>query len=269
MHLTPQEKNTYINQVTIPYFKASVSQNMPSTIYDNESRITITTDASAKLYGYLQGVDMLDASLIDITINMIKKYYNLQQETEINQQIIEVCQRTAQLQQIVMQEKRPVSFISFLPFYNKFESKLVCYYPIFHPNGEVIAIQEIISEFRLIQINNYLNNDKTNPDAGRIVEDTSSLPISLSSRQHEIVFLLCAGIAQSCAAEILGVTRGSLSKIVGQQLCPKFGVVGSSAKLLVLKAHEMGYGNCIPRSLCKPNIIILDQEVASKYFPSI
>ncbi len=181
--------------------------------------------------------------------------------------IKQISLKLAKLQQIVIEKQIPLHYISLVPRHSEFKARLINYMPVFHDNGEVVALQSFASEFSLFGINEYLdilqNKQATHFS---ILTKESDLPIKFAPRQHEILFLLSIGLSQSNAAQILNISRGALASVVNNVLCPKFGIAGSSTTILVDKAIAMNYHRYIPKSLCKPFILILDQDVLNTYF---
>ncbi|MBX9597612.1 MAG: hypothetical protein K2X04_03440 [Burkholderiales bacterium] len=81
--------------------------------------------------------------------------------------------------------------------------------------------------------------------------------VELSKRQHEILFLLCYNINQNKIAEYLGVTRGTVSKTIFEQLIPKFKNVYNIDDL-VNQALANGVNYRFPPSLIHPKIFIVE-----------
>ncbi|MBY0379038.1 MAG: hypothetical protein K2P99_01415, partial [Burkholderiales bacterium] len=57
--------------------------------------------------------------------------------------------------------------------------------------------------------------------------------IDLSSKEQMILFLLIAGFTQEEVGKYLGYSRGHIAKTIAVEICPKFGLCGSSTKMLV------------------------------------
>jgi hypothetical protein len=57
--------------------------------------------------------------------------------------------------------------------------------------------------------------------------------IALSEQEREILFLLISGFTQEEIAEYFECSRGFIGKLIAKKICPKFGIIGSSTKLLV------------------------------------
>ncbi len=80
--------------------------------------------------------------------------------------------------------------------------------------------------------------------------DTKVLPkIELTEKERIILFLLIAGFTQEEVAEYLECSRGFIGKFIAQSMCPKFGLIGSSTKLLVQRAIYNGVLGEIPEEI--------------------
>lgn len=75
------------------------------------------------------------------------------------------------------------------------------------------------------------------------IYDKVDMNIELSSRDQIIVFLLVAGFTQEEVAQYLGCSRGHIAKVIATEICPKFGLKGSSTKGLVKLAIQSGVLN--------------------------
>lgn len=127
--------------------------------------------------------------------------------------------------------------------------------PFFNSHNEVIAVYGVATPATPINMEHLLfsyNEEK--------LTQGSSLAIQLSPRQHEILFLLCFNISQSKISEYLGITRGTVSKIIMEQIMPKFDDV-YNVESLVAKALEYGINYHIPISLVTPKVIELEPNL--------
>ena len=85
------------------------------------------------------------------------------------------------------------------------------------------------------------------------------LTVDLSKRQHEILFLLCYNINQNKIADYLGITRGTVSKIIFEQLISKFDNV-FNIESLVERAIECGITYRFPPTLIRPRIFVVEHD---------
>lgn len=171
------------------------------------------------------------------------------------------------LHQIVIKDKIPVQFVYIILDNNELRSLLFHFVPVFYDNKEVIAIQQMVSEHSLWGIVDGLDLFKTTRHKFlMIMNKEHDLPIKLSPRQHEIIFLLTQNISQRSIAQILKISYGNLSKILRDTICPKFNIHDANTEYLVYLAIQMGYNAFIPQSLCKSGVIAMDYTIREKYF---
>lgn len=257
--LSDQERNQYINDYIIPSFKYLVNQDSLSTLFDIDGKCIICTRRNMLETGASTIEEMVGLSYAEVTNEMLRKLTG----EDSNQNIEEIkasCNKIYQLLRIAVKYKRIVKFIDLIPYNQRYCSFLETYTPILHPSGEVVAIQSMSIEFKVFDLPSMLNRGEEKAKSFSIPNDIP--PINLPPRQHEILYLLLQGIPQEYAAQILNIKRGTLSRIVSEALCPKFGIYGSNSKLLIKKARELGFHNYMPKSLWKPAIIVFDEELA-------
>ena len=141
-----------------------------------------------------------------------------------------------------------------LPYNNKFISYITTYFPIVHPNGEVVAIQSLSIKSYFFRFQNYIEDQNTSVRKKPFNQQ-------FTNRELEILFLLTNGATQEQVTQILNISRGTVSAIIGNQICPKFSIVGSNTKILVTEAINAGLYRHMPESLWKPCIIVLNEDL--------
>jgi DNA-binding CsgD family transcriptional regulator len=130
---------------------------------------------------------------------------------------------------------------------------MVTILPMYHDSGEIIALQILSIENKFFNYQDYLNN-------GGIFKLKTSL-VKLTEREDEVIFLLANSITQEKIGQLLKISRSTVASCINQ-LCLKFDIAGSNTKLLSELATQYGYHTNVPKSLWKPNIIILDEAIA-------
>lgn len=88
-----------------------------------------------------------------------------------------------------------------------------------------------------------------------------TIPEQLSEREQEILFLLASGMTQQQIAQVLNKGRGTIGVIIKNQLSTKFGIIGSNTKLLAQIAYEYGFHKKMPKSLWRPSVLIMGDEL--------
>ncbi len=148
------------------------------------------------------------------------------------------------------------------PFLKIHETALLLQYmPIFHPCGKVIAVQSYLRNFNMFGVHDYFSGyEQKLLNIPSIMKDVSELPINLTTRQYEVTFLLTIGMTQRRIAEFLGISHGTVSKLIADTICPKFGIDDSNSQHLIDKVREMKLHHYLPSSLCKPWLIVLNDD---------
>lgn len=175
---------------------------------------------------------------------------------------------------ILILEKIAISYIDFTPYGGIRQPYLVTALPIFGEDVNiVVGVKIVATEYSLYGQNDYFKElsrishkkDSNQPDnkKNQIIANNK---INLAERQLEIVYLLTNNFTQSEVAQILNISRGTIASIVSEQICPKFNIAGSSTKILIEKAINLGLNKVMPIGLYKPFIIILNSEISERYF---
>ena len=137
---------------------------------------------------------------------------------------------------------------------------MTTYTPIFHPNGEVVAIQSFAIECRFLGFIEQLNMLENDFSSAKKYKASDKLSI----REHEVGFLLSNGSTQDQISQILNISRNTVAAIIRNQLCPKFGMSGANTKLLANALISAGIQHNMPPSIWKPCIIVLEETLASQ-----
>lgn len=258
--LSDLERNQYVKDYIIPSFNYLVNHDSFSTLFDIYGKCIICTRRNMLDLGFTSQNEMIGLSYAEINDEMLKKLAG--ENYSLNMDEIKTsCNKIHELLLTSVKHKRIVKFIDLIPYNQHYRSFLETYTPILHPSGEVVAVQSMSIEFKMFDLPSLLDRNKEKPKSFSIPKD--SPPLDLPPRQHEILYLLLQGIPQEYAAQILNIKRGTLARIVSENLCPKFGIHGSNTKLLIKKAQELGLQDYMPRSLWKPSVIILDKELGN------
>ena len=232
--------NNIVEDVLLPLFNELQEQNIISCIYNIHGQILKSTAKRKQLFAD------------EAFSNIVPDYPGFDRDSWI-----EVDLRLAKLKNLVIKNKVVLCVIALLPFPDRHNSYIFTYLPVLH-QGNVIAVQEIAQEIDLSPLLSF----STQICSVELKEDKlvaqSSLKIKLSKRQAEILFLISSGFAQHVVAEMLGIKRGSVAKIISDHLCPKFAIEKSDTKLLAKLARDLGIHNIMPKGLLKPQLIVLN-----------
>lgn len=253
------EKQQYLDEVVIPNFMPMLNEKIYSLIIGDDYKMKICTNYSAHALGFDNWIELIGKSYqdyqdIDFAQQIFQEAYNENYSIAIHHH----AEKIFQIQQYVMSQGKAVNFIDLLPYNNIFKSFLVTYIPIYHPNREIIALQSFATETRFFGFQDHLDIFENNERLSTSQTHTQKL----SQREHEVLFLLANGVTQEQSAQILGVSRSTISTLI-MNLCCKFDISGSNTKLLSKIAIQDGYYQNIPKTLWKPCVIVLEPELVS------
>lgn len=260
--LSEQECDKYLNEVVIPAFTPLIEENISCVIYSISGEVLLCSALDAESLGMANWRDLIGLSYAKVCRKSVIDILGIDNE-ELIQKVLLSCRKIYQLQQIAIKKRRMVSYVNLIPYNKRYNPYLEICLPLFHPCGEVVALQSISSPYKLLNLSDLFSGQthitKSNPD----IPSTINKPdLVLPTRQHEILYLILQGFSQEEVGQLLNITRGTVARIISEQLCPKFGISGSSTRILIEKALESGFQYALPESLWFPNIIVLDQNLA-------
>ncbi len=272
--MSPQQIDDYIEANIIPSFMPLLNQNLKSVIWGLNGELIIATNKLSTSLGFSNYTDMRGLSIQNLLLDngfdlFIEKFPILQKlfsvvgvTPEKVDMGIEVIRKMNNIKNRVIETKMPINAILIHPFQKINETSLLLQYiPLFHPSGQVIAVQSYLRNFKMFGIHDYLSGyEKNFLDVPKVIMDINELPLDITERQHEVIFLLTTGMTQRQTAELLNVNRGTIAKMVSETICPKFGIYDSNSQKLIDKARELNLHRYIPPNLCKPWIIVLSDD---------
>jgi len=259
----------YLYEVAIPNFQQLIDQkNVCSAIKDNKGRIVCATALYAKESGFEDWRDLIGVSY-NSNLEKIEEI-SRPNDKQILLEIKKYCNKLAILEQAVIVERTVASYIELFPYQNFYKSSIGTMIPIMDLTGNAVGIQVFFSAYELFGIEDYFKQfQQPNKTLAKFSESVMIESVKLTRRELEITYLLAHGFSQYQISGILQITRGTVSKIISNQICPKFNIHGSNTKLLINKVKKLDYLKNPPQSLLKPLIIILDDNINRKYFPTL
>lgn len=253
--LSTIEYQSYLNESVIPVFQPLMEQQLNSYIINRNLQIEIGTNLAVKAFGSLSGSNLSwlnfsnyqDEAFLQ---QLFKQSYERYGKKWLSFQL----KKLVYLQQLVFKKGLIIQFIDMLPYNNQYLSLMTTYTPITHPNGEVVAIQAATIETYILRFQGHIDNPN-------ISTYDKAFYDQFSTREREVLFLICNGASQEHIAKMLKITRGTVSAIIHNQLCPKFGISGSNMKELMKQAIHAGMSRSLPEALWHPCIIVLNREL--------
>lgn len=247
--LSEQEYREYMDNVVLKCCANIAKREVYADIINRDHQIEFLTNLSARSVGIAnrelwQGISFNSYQDENLLKQAFSEFYN----EDTREMILFYGKKMLELQKTVFEKCQVISFIDMLPYNNQFVCYLTSYFPLVHSSGEVVAILSSSIRSHLLHFQEHIDELAIEPFADE-----------LSPRQQEIMFLLANDVSQEQIAQLLNVTRGTISSIITHQLCPKFAILGTNARALSQIARRYGFHRQIPTSLWRPALIVLNE----------
>ena len=245
-----KSKEDFLNSIVIPSAYGSLNKKVINAIYGLNNKLIFATNFYAKMLGFDSYTKIVG-----------KNHYEIDGEFHLPQHA-KLIPTANHLRNKVIELESIIGYAEFVQYNDKFHVNTVTNYPIFYPDGSVIAVGKIARPLQMFlnpKIYLDLIEDIDCDDDDDEVFLEHSLMENLTQRQEEVLYLLMLNFSQKQIAKILKINRGSVSSHI-TLLCEKFKINGQSTPLLVQRAHKMGFLNHVPASLFKANIFLLSHE---------
>ncbi len=260
--LTEQEKLEYLQNVVIPVYEPLNNTECCVVILNFKSQLAwVSKVMSAYLEGggYEDEKHLNKLSPSEIPSDFAEKFckaHNVSVEM-----VADVMQQANALIRKVIETKDVVNFVVLLPLHKSLHGYARTAVPIIHPNGEVVGVNVTTYGYSFFGIQEFidiLHDNKYESKSYYHEQDkTHTINRGLSPRQKEILFLVGQGLSQDYAAKILGIKRGTLSKIITDQICPKFNIFPPHYLTLLEAIKKEGLDRHIPESFWQSRVIEL------------
>ena len=248
--LSTEEKQCYIQEVVIANFMPLVEQPILSYLCDDSFKIIVCTNLTASTLGYGHWQDAVGVGYQNF-LERAEQIPGIELLRENQEEIEKYIEVIIKLQKKVFITGQIASFFDLLPYNGVFKSYLVTYIPVFHPNGEVVALQSFAHESKFFGFQEHFFQLVSAP------LDKNYPQLLLTKREQEVMFLLANGLSQPDIAKTLQISRSTVAGIISNQLSEKFSIPGSNTNLLTKIAIECGYFQRIPESLYRPFVVSL------------
>ena len=237
------------------YFRPLMDKEIYSLIINRNFEVEIATNHSIKSLGFNDWQQFNQISLKDYNNPEALRMVFGDKYSSENHHVFEFYGKKIHfLQQLVFEQAKVIKFIDMLPYNGQFIIYITTYMPIIHKSGEVIAIHSSSVDSYILRFQGHLRKPN-------IKNEDKEFKKRFSNRELEILFLLTNGATQDQIAQILNVARTTVSSTIANQICPKFNIAGANTRMLVDAAINAGFYLDMPKSLWKPCIIILNEEL--------
>ncbi len=258
--LTDNEKLEYLHKVVIPVFKPLSASSARVGILDWNCRLAWVTEQMRRFMGIKREESLEQYTHLNVPMQFINKFCQYNKISP--EHFYETTQKIYIIINKVFKTKQTVNFVVLMPLHRSFHGYARTAVPILHPNGEVVGIQIIGFHHTFFGVQEFIHLlHKQEYTPMQFYPGNNADPEynkrKLSPRQQEILFLVSQGISQDLAAQILGIKRGTLSKIITDQICPKFDIFPPHyLKLLEIVRNE-GLNKYIPESFWRTFVLEL------------
>lgn len=234
----------FINEILLPLFHGSIDKPMISLIYDLNGKVITATDSIAQLWSLVKGKELIGKTIAEIF--PVQEYGNLTQGlSDIRQEVIE--------------QEKMVNYVCFIPKKEHLATIISHHFPIFTPDGRVIASQVVVNYSNIL--NNSLLLKQQFISVTKYAKNSINLKnIKLTLKQEQILFLITLGFSQREAADYLGIARGTVAKVLSKQICPAFDISGSNTNLLIHKVITSKYFQTIPEFFLQAKVVKINQD---------
>lgn len=232
--------SNFLQNIIIPFYQAQAIKQNNFILYDLNQKVLLASSSVIQHLQFDSQNDMKDKTFADFA--HIKP--------EMITQLINIFVK-------VIKSKKKISFIgiggSISPkFKNYHELIFQSFEPILDDKQNVVAVlaqklptvdQNLIylffPEFKI----NFLEN--------------SQLIEQLTSREFEILYLLCNGFSQYETAAKLKISRSTVLKTISDRIISKLSILNNDSLEIIKIGISLGMQAKIPRSLVKEQIVII------------
>lgn len=253
--LNTDEYQQVLKEYVDNYFQPLVDKKIYSLIINRDFEIEIATNHSIESLGFTDWKAFNQISFKDFgNSGTLKMIFGDKYHPESHHVFEFYGKKIHFLQHLVFEQAKVIKFIDMLPYNGQFIIYITSYMPVIHKSGEVIAIHSSSVDSYILRFQGHLRKPN-------IKNEDKEFKKLFSNREIEILFLLTNGATQDQIAQILNVARTTVSSTIANQICPKFNIAGANTKMLVDAAINAGFYLDMPKSLWKPCIIILNEEL--------
>ena len=210
------------------YYIGMQKANMLVAVFAIDRTTVFATDKFVQLFGEVFFTESFDESLKQ---NLLEK------------QPAELVVKIRDYNRLVIESKIDYQYLLNIELNDGIRSYRINTCPVFNPDGEVVAVEIKAKIFCLFPFSQLIK------EGIKAMPRLSSESINLSLRQKQIVFYLLLNYSQNTIAELLGISRGTIAKIIAEDICPKFNIPGSSATLLINEILKYDFQYIIPQGI--------------------
>lgn len=229
------EQQKFIDEILLPSLIGTVDKDISAVTYDLNGKVIHATNAYARLNNYLDWHEVVGKTIADI---------NVFKEDKLSKTLTSIRHK-------VIREERTIYYIVFANYSYGFDAHAVYNFPLFMPDGSVIATQVISKKFNLFNPVNLFNKFS----AKKIKKRKLALNVEFSELEYNILFLMVIRLTQEESAFFVKLSRSRLAQIL-TDLYARLGV--SNQEELITLALEHQLITTIPTAFMQPKVIVLN-----------
>lgn len=236
--MEPFEKSSYLTQF-LNNCEQVICPELALVILDTQYQLLFATRTFKELVGIVGNYRHKALEEFNPRLNIIKAdfLHNL-----------ELC----------LQQNKLVEFLMLFDFKeDKLELLLAKCKPIYFPNDEILGIKIVYHRYPMLDHKELLSKIFSNFDEAKFIKLHSPENNNLNSREINILFLLINGYTQFEIAEILDLPRGTIARLINNNIVNKLKIQGTSSRSIIDKAISLGYHLQIPKTIFAPKIVTL------------
>jgi predicted DNA-binding protein (UPF0251 family) len=236
-----QSSEEFIQNYLLPTWIGAENKKINTVIYDIEGKIIFITNNFANLF-----------NCHNWRLVVGKKLQETMREPDPDMEAF--FKDIDSIRMKVVNTQNLEKYITIKNYAYGLDAFVVFHYPIFMEDGTLVATQAISK--RMTNYHPLINFNKIFQTSIESNTQTNAWAhFSLTEEEYEILFLLNLGLTQDEAADLHGISRSKLAKIINYKIAPKLGITDNSLQDLIKKANKFKIFNSIPSKFLRPQVI--------------
>lgn len=234
------DKNLYIQEVILPFLNGDKDRPISSVCYNLDGNIIFASNVFARSFGYQSNEDVIGRNILDIQPSNDCEY------------ILQV----EKIRKLVIKKQESMFHINFLGFSYGFDSRGVLSFPLFMPNGEIVATNSISKQFNWFNPSECFNKlmDLKTDFRPQTTEIEQKIIEVLTPKEYELLFLFSIGLTHDEVAKFMSMSRSNVTKLFNTK------IIDALFKIGVTPQDVFESLSIRPESLKRPRAIIFNSS---------
>lgn len=243
MNASINNRESFLDHNLIAAWIGAVDKKINMIIYNIEGAVKLITTAYAQRFNSPDWETMIGQKLSDSIPADNTELQSFATELEV-------------IRRKVIRDKKLYKYITIVPSNAGLDAYIEYHFPIISEDGVTQASQVISKMMKSYYSQNTFEKYITGERAVKpAASNFRTLAASLTTEEYEILFLLNLGFTQDQAAEIYGISRSKLAKIINYKIADKFNVSDNTLKNILKEANNLNMFTTIPRKFLTPQVI--------------